>query len=109
MNLAAQRLDNLNGKRVYRVPVRIRHNDSRAMCTIAERVELVIAHSAREAADYIRKENDTIAETEITAYGPQGGETRRFIGWYSAIGNGIAALRRLDARQNGLPFDWGTK
>jgi hypothetical protein len=28
-------------------------------------------------------------ETEVFAYGPKGGETRRFIGWFSAIGNAL--------------------
>lgn len=76
------------GRKVYRVPVQVRFNSSRLCCTIAEAHYSVIAYSASDAANLIRSEIETagLAETEIEAFGPKGGITRRYVGWYSVIG-----------------------
>lgn len=73
-----------NGTRVYRIPVDIHANDSRALTTRTTRV-LVDAASARDALRYVRAEMQLRPETELTAYGPKGGEQRAYVGWYSAI------------------------
>ena len=95
------------GRNVYRVPVIIRHNSSRDLCTLKEREFTVLARSAAEAANWARdNEAGNIPETEIIAFGPKGGRVDRFIGWESAIANevfgaGRAPLQlRLDSALN---------
>lgn len=79
------------GRKVYRVPVRVRFNSSKLCGTIAETECSVIAYSAADAANLIRNEIESagIAETEIEAYGPKGGIIRRYVGWYSVIGSAM--------------------
>lgn len=85
------------GRKVYRVPVVITLNNSRGSVldwTDPPRSVLyVLSHSAADAANYAARIYATRAETEICAFGPAGGKTRRFIGWHSAIGAAMFAPR----------------
>lgn len=99
----AQYLGKLNGRKVHAYPVRVRHNNSRQLATIAEYTIAVVAYTATDAANAVRRDVATIAETEITAYGPYGGETSRYVGWDSAIGE-MLSERALCGRQTSLPF-----
>lgn len=74
----------VNGKTAYRVPVEVKLNSSVACATLAEFRLCVIAHSTVDAANWVRACYNR-PETEIIAYGPQGGKTYRYIGWESAI------------------------
>lgn len=74
-----------SGQRVHRVPVIVRHNDSRLCATVLERRFEVLAESATAAATWARNRVDTIPETEVIAFGPKGGRVERFIGWETAI------------------------
>jgi len=100
--MKARPLGRIAGRMVYRVPVRVTFNDSRG--TVADWCEPprgtvhVTAHSAAAAANYVRDLCSTRAETEIEAYGPGGGVTRRYVGWMSAIGAAIHAPRDETAR-----------
>lgn len=76
--------DDAHGKRCYKVPVVIHFNDSVSLGTVEKRID-VVAHSAVEAANWVRDQLQARPETEIYAYGPKGGETYRYIGWFSAI------------------------
>lgn len=84
--LQATKIGAYQGRRVFRFPVRVQMNDSRQLATIAERVVLVHAFTAADAADAVKADYATRAETEITVYGPKGGRAAyRFIGWHSAL------------------------
>jgi hypothetical protein len=98
----AQLLGTHKGRKVYRIPVRVALNDSRACMTVREDYHEVIAYSAADAANWARDQYATRAETEVFAYGPKGGETHRYIGWYGAIGT---ALLDRPARSLRLDFD----
>ena len=98
-------LGKLGKRKVYAFPVRVRHNDSRQLRTIAQYTIDVVAFTATDAANAVRDDVATIAETEITAYGPFGGETERFVGWYTAIGAQLDLARRT-AHQDRLPFEF---
>lgn len=79
-----------DGRKVYRIPVVIIHNDSRGnletWCNPPKREFSVISHSATAAANWARdNEAGNLPETEIHAWGPQGGRITRYIGWESAI------------------------
>jgi hypothetical protein len=85
-----------NGVRVYRVPVDIDANNSRNLSTQRVRV-YVDAPNTREALRLVREELADRPETELTAYGPRGGEERCYIGWTSAVW--AAMQSELHARQ----------
>jgi len=78
------------GRKLYRVPVRVTFNNSSG--TIDDWIAPpfiefdVIAYSAADAANWAAREYESRPETEIIAFGPQGGRTRRFITWERAIG-----------------------
>ena len=82
---AAQRLNDYQGKRMYRVPVRVDFNDSRRCATVAVLHLEVVARSAAAAANYMRDRYADRPETEVTAWGPKGGKAYRYIGYESAI------------------------
>jgi hypothetical protein len=75
----------LNGRRVYRVPVRVDFNDSQQCATVARREFTVLAYSAADAANWARDRVATRPETEIYAWGPKGATVKRYIGWQSAL------------------------
>jgi hypothetical protein len=81
----------LIAKKLWKVPVVIRVNDSRLCATIKQKTLWLIAKSAADAANWVRDQLDFLPETEIEAYGPKGGRAYRFIGWSTAIGTGIFA------------------
>jgi hypothetical protein len=85
------------GRKLYRIPVRIIFNNSAGSiddwCDPLTIDFDVIGHSAADAANWARAQYATQPETEIIAWGPKGGETRRFIGWESAIGAELLAPR----------------
>src|SRR5678815_4574751 len=101
----AHYLGKLGKRKVHAYPVRVRHNDSRQLRTIAQYTIAVVAFTADDAANAVRADVATIPETEITAYGPYGGETSRFVGWYTAIEAQLDLARRT-ARQDRLPFEF---
>ena len=77
-------LGKLNGKRIHRFPVVVKLNNSQTFET--EKFTLfIVSDSAANAANYVRDHMNNRPETEIIAIGPKGGETYRYIGWYSAI------------------------
>ena len=80
-------------KPVYRVPVYVVMNDSTLCATVAERRFEVLARNAAEAANLVRDEYLARPETEIYAYGPQGGEVYRYVGWESSIAAQMMAPR----------------
>jgi hypothetical protein len=88
--MKARLLGTIAGRKVYRVPVRVTLANSRGTladwCDPPRAVIHVTAHSAADAADYVRDQYATRAETQIEAFGPAGGVTRRFVGWHSAVG-----------------------
>lgn len=77
------------GRKLYRVPVRVTFNNSSG--TIDDWISPpfvefdVIAYSPADAANWTAREYESIPETEIIAFGPQGGRTRRFVSWDRAI------------------------
>ena len=81
-------LGKLNGKRIHRYPVIVNLNNSQ-MFESEKLTFFVISDSAANAANYVRDRMNNRPETEITAIGPKGGETYRYIGWYSAIAGEI--------------------
>lgn len=86
-----------NGRRWYLVPVFISRNNSR---TLSEKKELVwvLAPSAADAANHVRDTEPGVynrPETEVTAYGPKGGEQYRYVGWYSCIANQVCGALRM--------------
>ena len=92
---AARPVGKLAGRPVYRVPVIILHNDSRACATLVRREFEVLAHSAADAANWARdNECGNLAETEVFAFGPKGGQAYRYIGWHSSIANELARAWR---------------
>lgn len=98
-NVAAVPIGRYAGRNVYRVPVYVRENSSRLCRTVASRWLIVTAHSAADAANYVR---DTIdrPETEIIAIGPKGGEAHRYVGWHSAIARGVLGAHRVPVQFN---------
>lgn len=93
--MKARLLGTIAGRKVYRVPVRVTLANSSGTladwCDPPRAVLHVIAHSAADAADYVRAAYATRAETTIEAFGPGGGITRRFVGWHSAVGAALWA------------------
>jgi len=83
--LRARRVDDYQGKRMYRVPVEIKFNDSQRCATVAEAVIVVLAPSSVDAVDWVRDQINR-PETEFVGYGPRGGQTYRYMGWESHIG-----------------------
>lgn len=93
---AARQIGVYQGKRVYRFPVVILFNNS-SLCRTVARLEFdVISTSVKEAANWARDQVANRPETEIIAYGPKGGETRRYVGWESAIGHELMSSRGTD-------------
>ena len=89
-NRRAWKVGAIGGKPVYRVPVVILENSSRACETLRRREFTVLAWSAPDAANWARdNECDNRPETEVYAFGPKGGEAYRYIGWESAIGRAM--------------------
>ena len=84
----------LNGRNVYLFPVKVLRNDSRRLRTVAVDMHHVLAYTTAEAANFVRDMYRHRPETEIYAYGPKGGETARYIGWFSAIGNTLSEFER---------------
>ena len=99
MQRTARLIGKVAGKPVYRIPVTVRLNNSRTFDSVEMTVE-VISHSAADAANWVRDQWAERAETEVIAYGPKGGETRRFIGWESSV---FAAM--LNAPRPSLALD----
>lgn len=91
-----------NGRRVYRVPVVVRFNDSRLCATVRSESFDVLAYSPYEAANWARAHVATRPETEVYAYGPKGGTVRRYVGWDSAI-----FARLCEPNLGLLPLDFG--
>ena len=89
----AQHIGWVKGKPVYRVPVFVLLNDSTLCSTVAEYRYDVIARSATAAANLLRDEWAARPETEIFAFGPEGGKVHRFVGWESAIGHAMLEPR----------------
>ena len=98
-NVAAVPVGRYKGRNVYRCPVYIRCNDSRACATVAGYWVTVTARGAAEAADYMR-DRITRPETEIIAVGPKGGEVHRYVGWHSAIARGVLGAARVPVQFN---------
>jgi len=101
---AARFLGRYQGRNVYRVPVRVLHNSSALCATVREDLVYVDAYTAADAANLVRDEHQTMPETEIYAYGPKGGRTGRYVGWYTAIGASLRLER--GPRQLGLADAW---
>jgi hypothetical protein len=58
----------------------------------------VLAPSATAAANHVRDTEPGVydrPETEVFAYGPNGGEVYRYVGWYSFIGKRIGRALSL--------------
>jgi hypothetical protein len=79
----------LIAKKLWRVPVVVRVNDSRLCETIKEKTIWLIAKSPQDAANRVRGQLEFLPETEIEAFGPKGGRNYRYVGWYSAMAAGI--------------------
>jgi len=81
------------GKKFYNVPVKVTFNNSAGTvadwCNPPTLEFTVLAPNAAAAANWAADQYRGIAETEVVAYGPKGGETHRFIGWESAIGHAL--------------------
>ena len=73
-------------RKLYKVPVRIQLNSSKHCTTLIDKTVVIIARTVKEAANWVRDTLAFLPETEITAYGPRGGEIHRYIGYHSAIG-----------------------
>ena len=77
------------GRKLYRVPVRVTFNNSAGTINdwiAPPTIEFdVIAYSAADAANWAAREYETRPESEIVAFGPQGGRARRFISWERAV------------------------
>lgn len=91
-NYRARFIGKVAGRKVHRIPVLVRCNDSQLCATVAEHRFEVIAHSASEAANWVA-DMITRPETEVTAWGPQGGRVDRFIGWDTGIWKWIKSSR----------------
>jgi len=76
-------------KKLWKVPVVVRVNDSRVCATILEKTIWLIAKSPVDAANWVRDQLDFLPETEVEAFGPKGGRNYRYVGWVSAITAGI--------------------
>ena len=87
--LRAEKLNKVDGKQFYRVPVRILFNNSGQCRTDLVRIVSVIARNATDAANLVRDEYSWRPETEVFAYGPKGGEVYRYVGFYSFIADGL--------------------
>ena len=81
----------LIAKKLWKVPVVIRVNDSRFCATVQEKTIWLIAKSPVDAANWVRDQLNFLPETEVEAYGPNGGRNYRYVGWYSAMATGIFA------------------
>lgn len=79
----------LIAKKLWKVPVVVRVNDSRLCETIREKTIWLIAKSSQDAANWVRDKLEFMPETEIEAFGPKGGRQYRYVGWHSAISAGI--------------------
>ena len=97
----ARRIGTYKGKPVYVVPVIVYLNDSRLCRTVETKQYDVVAHSADDAAAHMQQEWMHRPETEIYAFGVNGGTARRFVSWEAAIGHELmqpasAAARTID-------------
>jgi hypothetical protein len=100
---AAHYLGRHKGKKVYRFPVKVVLNDSRNHRTWGNEPEewyQVTANTASDAVNYIRELYRFRPETEVFAYGPNGGETHRYIGWETCISAHLVAAVRRDEQLN---------
>jgi hypothetical protein len=79
----ARRIDHYQGKSVFKIPVRVQFNDSQTFASVSRWLE-IIAHSPQEAANYVVEALNR-PETEVYAYGPQGGVIKRYIGYESSV------------------------
>lgn len=91
MALKARLIGAVCNKRVFRVPVVVQFNSSHLCKTLARLQFTVIAHNPAEAANWARDQFSNRPETEVFAFGPQGGATKRYIGWESAIWDGLCS------------------
>lgn len=86
-----------HGRTVYRVTVDV--ITTKPLGTVADwldpirRSTTVIAHSAADAAEWVRDRVATIPCTTVRAYGPRGGRVERFIGFESAVYAAMMAPR----------------
>lgn len=94
-DIKATRLDDINGKRTYRVPVYRRLCDASLEKLAQTELETwqVIAHTAADAANWAL--DQTLQEIdyqpcEVYAAGPRGGTVYRYAGWYTSIGSAIS-------------------
>ena len=101
----SRRIGTYKGKPVYRIAVRVLLNDSRALSTVAAQEVLVTAHSANDAADWVKQQWMHRPETEIIAYGPKGGAARRFVSWEAAIGHELMQPASAAARTINMNFE----
>jgi len=99
--MRANRIGTYKGRPVYRVPVHVRKEElRRATLVRAEMVVEVIAQSAADAANWAADAYHVSAPVEITAFGPKGGKTHRFVGHESGIWRAMmAAPRRVMVQQ----------
>ena len=102
--LKAREIDTYQGNRVFKVPVLIRCNDSVQCRTVAEIRTTVISRSAAEAANWV-VDTYNRPETEVYAYGPRGGEIRRYIGWESGLYREMMRNRHGNGRIRQLKFE----
>jgi hypothetical protein len=79
----------LIAKKLWKVPVVIRVNDSRMCETIRKKTIWLIAKSPTDAANWARDMLEFLPETEIEVFGPKGGVVHRYVGWHSAMAAGI--------------------
>jgi len=79
----------LIAKKLWKVPVVIKVNDSRLCGTIKEKTIWLIAKSPQDAANWVRDKLEFLPETEIEAFGPKGGIVHRYVGWHSTMSTGI--------------------
>lgn len=105
--MRARRIGDYLGRKVYKIPVKLRLNDSRACSTVAEIIVEIIARSPKEAANFALKALGR-PETEAFAYGPLGGTIYAFYSWHKAISDEMdsaAEASRSGWRQSCLPLD----
>ncbi len=90
----ARKVGKVNGRNVYRIPVRVALNSSRLCRTVAAFDYFILAHTAADAANLMRDEWIHRPETEIRAKGPQGGTVERYVGWESCIAHRLFSSPR---------------
>jgi hypothetical protein len=90
------------GRPVYRVPVLISIHNPADWREPAREEHCVLAHSAAEAANWVRDHLVASPQTTIVAFGPQGGKTERYVGWETFIGNQV--FDPVARAQQCLPF-----